>query len=522
MNLLQCILFLKVLSSLSDFDYEYEDVTIEKNNSDGARLVGAAATSFETVPFIVAINSFFDNEQRTSCTGSLITPTFVLTAAHCTEYIPQREGNVESRNKACVRDSTNGGVYEVEPGREIKCRYIMFRDLESNVTLKNLEITLVKPKGRVWVGVDDLRNRNFRHQTSTIKRVFRHAHSYRGGGTYGDYGGYDIALLELDDEINAKLACLPGPSFNDQDTYGSLAGYGKYLRDYGRTCETNQYGMSKHHYCKKSRCKSDKPPPQNKLCEKFFREIGNWSENGKYTEALIIDNGESISCHNDFNPENENYGWCWTKGNYYHHERSDPHEWSWGYCSKDCFLDTEAGDGQVLRHIEKAHVLDDAHCQKFLETSLYLDTVKYKPEILCVGDIFKWKVALYERKNGFRKIPEDEGEKFLRTNHYGMRLNPEGYVASAGTCAGDSGGPLYTHELDFKQHKRRYIVTGIVSGGRGDLAKCGGINNPVHYVRVRKFLYWIIRLLKRQTQLICWDSKFSEKMTARQRGKKRI
>jgi len=58
MNLLQCILFLKVLSSLSDFDYEYEDVTIEKNNSDGARLVGAAATSFETVPFIVAINSF--------------------------------------------------------------------------------------------------------------------------------------------------------------------------------------------------------------------------------------------------------------------------------------------------------------------------------------------------------------------------------------------------------------------------------------------------------------------------------
>ena len=47
---------------------------------------------------------------------------------------------------------------------------------------------------------------------------------------------------------------------------------------------------------------------------------------------------------------------CKHKGNYYHHERSDPHEWSWGYCSKDCFLDTEAGDGQVLRHIEKAHV----------------------------------------------------------------------------------------------------------------------------------------------------------------------
>ena len=28
-----------------------------------------------------------------------------------------------------------------------------------------------------------------------------------------------------------------------------------------------------------------------------------------------------------------------------------------------------------------------------------------------------------------------------------------------------------------------YTVTGVVSGGRGDLGKCGGINNPVHYVR---------------------------------------
>ena len=28
-------------------------------------------------------------------------------------------------------------------------------------------------------------------------------------------------------------------------------------------------------------------------------------------------------------------------------------------------------------------------------------------------------------------------------------------------------------------------MLGIVSGGRGDLAKCGGINNPVHYVRLR-------------------------------------
>ena len=29
----------------------------------------------------------------------------------------------------------------------------------------------------------------------------------------------------------------------------------------------------------------------------------------------------------------------------------------------------------------------------------------------------------------------------------------------------------------------RYVILGIVSGGWGKLGKCGGVNNPVHYVR---------------------------------------
>ena len=65
--------------------------------------------------------------------------------------------------------------------------------------------------------------------TSTIKKAFRHAHSYRGGGSYiqrGRYGGHDISLLELDQPIKSTFACLPSPVFQDQGDgiNGMLAG----------------------------------------------------------------------------------------------------------------------------------------------------------------------------------------------------------------------------------------------------------------------------------------------------------
>ena len=66
----------------------------------------------------------------------------------------------------------------------------------------------------------------------------------------------------------------------------------------------------------------------------------------------------------------------------------------------------------------------------------------------------------------------------LRKFHYGAKYDPVGYVTSAGTCSGDSGGPLYV-----ENRPGQFVVTGLVSGGRGNLGACGGINNPVHYVR---------------------------------------
>ena len=70
---------------------------------------------------------------------------------------------------------------------------------------------------------------------------------------------------------------------------------------------------------------------------------------------------------------------------------------------------------------------------------------------------------------------------------------------------GDSGGPSYVKE----ESTNRFIVTGVVSGGRGTLGKCGGINNPVHYARVKKFARWIVEYIRNTG---CWDKEFELKI----------
>ena len=107
--------------------------------------------------------------------------------------------------------------------------------------------------------------------------------------------------------------------------------------------------------------------------------------------------------------------------------------------------------------------------------------MKYRPQILCVGHYFKWNVGVWLDKGNGRYAPVSESKQksaLLKKFHYGAKYDPVGYVTSAGTCSGDSGGPLYV-----ETKSGQYVVTGLVSGGRGSLGACGGINNPVHYVR---------------------------------------
>ena len=71
---------------------------------------------------------------------------------------------------------------------------------------------------------------------------------------------------------------------------------------------------------------------------------------------MIISGSQPIICYPDVNPEVENFGWCHTKGDYYNMYQENPVLKSWGFCSKDCFLNKNSANGQVLRHVPSTKV----------------------------------------------------------------------------------------------------------------------------------------------------------------------
>ena len=162
--------------------------------------------------------------------------------------------------------------------------------------------------------------------------IIWHENSYKGGGNYGKYGGYDVSLIKLKEPVAETPACLPGPTFTDSGIgpgygtgigpgYGTesrlqanLAGFGKYQRTDRKSkksvCQTDGYGASKYHYCAKighgsEVCILDTPPPQPKVCQKFFNAHKDHS--GK--DIAIMGYGTETLCHQK--PESSTpRGWC--------------------------------------------------------------------------------------------------------------------------------------------------------------------------------------------------------------------
>ena len=353
----------------------------------------------------------FGVDNTFMCTGSLITPSYFISAAHCNNLVKQ-DGDREANRRECVRMTEAGRQYSNYPyfkHLKIKCKFLKSGDFEIRT----------EPKGKAWMGVNDVNRNsaeNARH-SSEIKRHIRHAHSYKGGGRYGTYGGHDITLLELESPFaEYQMVCLPSSRFDDTrlgKTDTKLAGYGKYLRSEGKTCETNRYGMMKYHYCDKDygsgndACIKDKPPPSSRECKAFFSNPDTPDEIPQGVEEINLVGGykPSTLCFPSRNPENAAFGWCRTRGNYY--SRDDPensYRRGWGFCSKDCYLDTTTENSGILRRKDDIAILPEYECDEFLQRSLG-GRVRYRPRILCIAMKNKWREEVWERSNyGFQKV----------------------------------------------------------------------------------------------------------------------
>ena len=110
--------------------------------------------------------------------------------------------------------------------------------------------------------------------------------------------------------------------------------------------------------------------------------------------------------------------------------------------------------------MDHVKILPKNLCDQFLETSFHYGTVSYSPKILCVGRLNHWSTDVWGMQGQKFNRMSVNTEKTVKRRHYGEYLGFGGYVASAGTCSGDSGGPVYQEQIEPITGSTRYVVTG--------------------------------------------------------------
>ena len=268
---------------------------------------------------------------------------------------------------------------------------------------KNIKVEVIDPGMTAYLGLQDINNPKDITNAEQIKIDFfiQHFQTYRGDG-YDSYGGFDITVLHLEKSAGQTYttACLPTNQFKDYDRKAIIGGYGRYRRS---SCQTDEYGPSKHHLCNSS-CVHESAPPQDSLCKQFFADAA-FENLDDFGDIIIVnDDNENTYCYHQESPNADSLGgWCKVNvdaskigGN----ENVD----SWGFCGRNCKNDTEPGSG-VLRKEENVDILDENLCDRFLYASLEKGAVEVRPRLLCIGKIARIDVKAFKvAGNSFTKI----------------------------------------------------------------------------------------------------------------------
>ena len=146
--------FMRKAKAEDDSEYSYEDydeISLANISSKaGHRLVGGRLSATDKYQFIVGWN-MFGIDATAACTGSLLTPNWFLSAAHCNPVMKPNKPGHKQRVKKCVAKTKKGKSYS-DGYLRLQCKTLSGGDLELKI----------EPQGKAWHGVDNILDRESR------------------------------------------------------------------------------------------------------------------------------------------------------------------------------------------------------------------------------------------------------------------------------------------------------------------------------------------------------------------------
>jgi len=444
-------------------------------------------------PYQRGFTAIIRTEGIGSCSGSIISNRFILTAAHC----------------VCMNDRrANHHIF----CRNAKTKYDVRRTLTVLVGMD------------VQANVNDMDIANFEKKVDRVKVHEKWEGRIDSGGS-----GYDIALIRLDKELEWNGDQLSPICLAKKDTHlaekGYAAGYGT-TKVPEKVCLTDNRGPARLMPCqfpfkfKKAtytECQRyEAPDHYSEKCKQFRNFM--WTKKSDWSGTALVKiqyEGKSGKRTAKCYPPNlfEKYGWCGVKLKNrkkvtFENQRNlqmpkndflniywGGQKENWGYCGPSC-EESESKDEGLNDKLQETQlsIIPDEDCKLFGLSGI---TFKKEKEF-CTGMKHKFQQEVHFRRRHTKK--KDGNNKRIykyelmekKKAHLGVNKQQQEldyYLGFSDTCLGDSGGPFFQFDEEGKA-----IQTGLVASGSD---KCSAMNQPAIMTNLKKYTRWIKKHAKK-------------------------